>query len=65
MTEEFLDIEMAIDTFRHKRNKDREYIFKEINKKNPFILQNLNYTVHLLVINKGNLKFTDNVLYFK
>lgn len=35
MTEEFLDIEMAIDTFRHKRNKDREYIFKEINKKKP------------------------------
>lgn len=58
MTEEFLDIEMAIDTFRHTRNKDKEYRFKEINlKKNPFILQNLNYTVHFLVINKGNLKF--------
>lgn len=65
MTEEFLDIEMAIDTFRHTRNKDKEYRFKGINLKNPFILQNLNYTVHLLVINKGNLKFTDNVLYFK
>lgn len=51
MTEEFLDIEMAIDTFRHTRNKDKEYRFKGINlKNNPFILQNLNYTVHFLVI---------------
>lgn len=33
MTEEFLDIEMAIDTFRHTRNKDKEYRFKEIKKK--------------------------------
>lgn len=33
MMEEFLDIEMVIDIFRYKCNKDREYIFKEINKK--------------------------------
>lgn len=35
MTEEFLDVEMAIDTFRHTRNKDKEYRFKEINFKKP------------------------------
>lgn len=35
MTEEFLDVKMAIDTFKHTRNKDKEYRFKGINLKKP------------------------------